>query len=149
MELHNLIKLKGKQRSAKRVGRGGGSGKGWHTTGRGQKGQKARVGHSIPVGFEGGQVPLYKRLPMLGGFHNHRTKRVIGVALEKLNVFKEGATVTPKDLADKKIIKHVPREGVKILANGELKKKLTLKGFLFSKSAREKLEKAGAHAVDL
>ncbi len=149
MELNNLTKIKGNRRSAKRVGRGGGSGKGWHTTGRGQKGQKARTGYNIPVGFEGGQVPLYKKLPMMGGFKNHRSKRVSIVSLEVLNRFKDGDTVTAQDLVAKGILKQLPKESVKILANGNLTKKLTLKGFAVSKSAKEKLAKSGSNVIDL
>lgn len=142
MNLHELIKIK--EKSKKRIGRGGGSGKGWHTVGRGQKGQKSRAGHTIPVGFEGGQVPLYKRIPKLGGFKSKRAKEIFGIPLERFNVFKSGQTVTVKDLLKKKIIRKIPRDGVKILGNGVFDKKLNLEGFLFSKSAGEKLEKSGS-----
>lgn len=149
MDLHKITKIKGNKRPSKRVGRGGGSGKGWHTTGRGQKGQKARVGYNLPIGFEGGQVPLFKRLPMIGGFRNHRAKRIVGISLDLLNHFREGATVEPKDLVEKNIIKQLPRDGVKILGSGKLEKKLTLKGFLYSASAKKLIEKSGSTLASL
>lgn len=144
MELSELIKLKGIKNPKKRIGRGIGSGKGGHTVGRGTKGQKARKGKKVNVGFEGGQVPLYKRLPQIGGFKNHRSKQIAAVSLTKLNVFKDGDTITPFTLADKKIIRGVPKHGVKILSVGKLIKKLTLKGFLYSESALEKVNASGS-----
>lgn len=140
MELNKLIKTA--KKSAKRRGRGYGSGKGGHTIGRGAKGQKAR--NNVPVGFEGGQIPLYKKLPQLGGFKNPTKKEIGTVSLAKLNVFKDGSKVTPEKLIEKGIFKKLPKYGVKILATGELDKKLTLKGFLASKAAIEKIEKSGS-----
>lgn len=152
MELHKLIKSKSSFKSKKRVGRGGGSGKGWHTVGKGQKGQKARSGNStIPAGFEGGQVPLYKRLPHIGGFKNSRAKRIVTISLAALNVFDNGREVSVKDLFASKVLKRTVknlRSAVKILGDGEISKKLVLKGFLFSDSAKEKLEKAGAKILN-
>jgi large subunit ribosomal protein L15 len=142
MKLSDLTKLKTKDKK-KRVGRGSGSGKGGHTTGRGHKGQKARAGSSIPAGFEGGQTPLYKRMPIIGGFKSSATKSIIGVPVFKLNVFREGSTVQPADLVEKGIIKSLGRSKVKILGGGKMEKKLVLKGFLVTGPAREKLEKAG------
>lgn len=139
--LNNLPKTKQFKKS-KRVGRGYGSGKGGHTTGRGTKGQKARG--TVNLGFEGGQVPLYKRLPQIGGFRNPTKKDIVSVSLSKLNVFKDESVVTPKDLIEKNIISRLPKNGVKILANGELGKKLELKGFLASESAKKKIEKSGS-----
>lgn len=143
MEFDKLTRLDGIKGKKKRRGRGAGSGKGNHTTGTGNKGQKSRAGHSLPFGFEGGQVPLYKKLPKLGGFRSVNRKQVASVNISDLASFKEGAVVQPQDLSEKGIIRYVPRHGVKVLAKGEISKKLTLKGFSFSGSAREKLEKAG------
>lgn len=125
-------------KTSKRIGRGYGSGKGGHTVGRGAKGQKAR--NNVKVGFEGGQVPLYKRLPQIGGFKNPTRKDIVVVSLTKLNVFKEGSEVTPEKLVEQGIIRSVPTGGVKLLA-GKLEKKLKLTGFLTSESAAKSLEK--------
>jgi large subunit ribosomal protein L15 len=144
MKLNELKKLKGTRSSKKRIGRGTASGKGGHTVGRGHKGQKARAGSSIPVGFEGGQTPLYKRLPMIGGFKSTSRFKVIGVPLNRLNVFEKGTVVTPKSLVDKRVIRNLGKNRVKILGNGKIDRKLVLKGFLYSEKAKEKLEKAGA-----
>ena len=147
MDLSNL-KATVEKKSAKRVGRGYGSGKGGHTSGRGTKGQNARKGHKFGLGFEGGQVPLFKRLPQLGGFKNHNSKVVLTVYTSDLNKFKGGEELTPKVLMEKGIISYIPRYGVKILKGGELKKKLVLKGFAFSKGAREEVEKSGSSIND-
>ena len=144
MELNNIIKILGNKGKSKRRGRGIGSTKGGHTTGAGHKGQKSRSGNKHLQGFEGGQVPLYKRMPQMGGFKNPSTKDILSIGLSTLNAFKDGSKVTPKDLATKNIFKKVSGKTlVKILGNGNLEKKLTLKGFLYSKSAKEALEKAG------
>lgn len=145
MNLSNLPKLKGKDRKAKRVGRGVGSGKGSHTSGRGQKGQKARSGYNLPFGFEGGQVPLYKRMPKRKGFVNPRRFKRFVVNISQLNNFKE-EEVTPIDFVKAGFIKAVPNYPVKILGTGDLKKKLYLKGFVYSKSALEKITKLGGKA---
>lgn len=141
MKLSNLTRPPTKFKS-KRLGRGYGSGKGGHTVGRGSKGQKAR--NTVPAGFEGGQIPLYKRLPKLGGFRNPTKKDIVAISLSKLNLFKEGSEVTPKKLVEKGIIKREPKHAVKVLNKGTLGKKLTLKGFIASKEALKKIEKAGS-----
>jgi len=139
MKLHTLTKLKGNKKPAKRIGRGIGSGVGGHTVGRGQKGQKSRAGKSIPRGFEGGQVPLYKKLPQIGGFKNKNKKRIFAIPLSFFNSFKGGSEITPKDVISGKKYK----DGVKILSSDKFAKKLTFKGFMFSAKAREMIEKAG------
>ena len=145
MDLSNLVSLKTK-RSKKRLGRGYGSGKGGHTVGRGMKGQLSRTGHNLAVGFEGGQVPLYKRLPQLGGFKS--LKKAVGIRLEELNKFEEGTEVTPMSLLKKRIIRTLTRQGVKIIGGGSLKKKLILKGFTYSKGALEEAKKSGSTLND-
>ena len=141
LESKKIIKNKKK---SKRVGRGIGSGKGGHTVGRGTKGQKSRTGNKHLVGFEGGQVPLYKRMPQIGGFFSHTAKKVVNISLSDLNTFKDGSKVTVKDLVAKNIIDTLDKKAlVKVLGNGNLEKKLTLIGFTYSKSAKEALEKAG------
>ena len=148
MDLFNLSKIQGNRSRSKRVGRGIGSGKGGHTTGKGNKGQKARKGNRKPwPGFEGGQVPLYKRFPQLGGFRNHKSKSIAGVPLFRLNTFENGSIITPKSLLSQGIIKKMPRNKVKLLGNGNFDRKLTLKGFLFTATAKTKLEKAGSKLV--
>lgn len=146
--LNKIEKLHGNKRPSKRVGRGGGSGKGFHTVGKGQKGQKARAGNSIPTGFEGGQVPLFKKLPRFGGFKNPTTKKIKGISMSVLNKFEDGTQVEPKTLVEKKILVSLPKHGVKILNTGDTERKLTLKGFKYSKSAREKLEKSGVTILE-
>ena len=143
MELHNLKTLK-QGNGKKRLGRGIGSGKGGHTVGKGQKGQKSRSGKKPNLGFEGGQTPLYKRLPKIGGFSNVSAKETYPVKLDILNIFKDGDEITPAKLVEKKVIKKIPSGGVKILSDGELTKKLELKGFKFSKKAKEKIENSGS-----
>ena len=142
MELNNLNKSTGFARGKKRVGRGAGSGKGFHTTGTGTKGQKARTGHSHKFGFEGGQTPFYKKLPQIVGFTNPRAKEIYNVSVEYFNHFEDGSTVTPENLLGMKF-KSLPKYGVKVLGNGDLSKKLTFKNFLYSATAKEKIEKAG------
>ncbi len=145
MDLSNLKSIKTKRKS-KRIGRGIGSGKGGHTVGRGTKGQKARKGKKIAVGFEGGQVPLYKRLPQLGGFKSY--KNVVSLRISQLNKFDEGTEVTPELLIRTKIIKNKKFSGVKIVGGGDLKKKLILKGFTYSKGAYESAKKSGSTIND-
>ena len=125
-----------------RRGRGHGSGNG-KTAGKGHKGQKARSGAPRP-GFEGGQMPLYRRLPKRG-FKNRNTKEIVGINLSMLNCFEDGAVVDPEALLDAGIIKKT-LDGVKILGNGELNKKLTVKANAFSESAKAKIEEAGGSA---
>ncbi|MBI2414918.1 50S ribosomal protein L15 [candidate division WWE3 bacterium] len=141
MKLEKMIKTKF-ERESKRVGRGIGSGKGGHTTGRGNKGQKARF--SVSVGFEGGQVPLYKRLPQMGGFKNPTNKNIRAVPLSVFNIFEHGTEVTPEMLIEKGYIGEGSKHGVKVLATGKLEKKVVLKGFIASKEAIEAIKKAGA-----
>jgi len=140
MELANLHKIIGNKGPSKRVGRGGGSGKGFHTVGRGNKGQKARSGHGIPVGFEGGQVPLYKKLPKTRGFNRSYKKRPAVLNFYSLEIFENGADITPLALLAKRLINRSDlKKGVKILAQGKLTKKFTFSGVSFSKSASDKL----------
>ena len=143
MELSNLRPAEGSKHSdAFRRGRGHGSGNG-KTAGKGHKGQKARSGAPRP-GFEGGQLPLYRRLPKRG-FTNINSKDIVAIGLDRLNAFEDGAEVTVETLMDKGIVNN-PRDGVKILGNGELTKKLTVKVNAFSKSAVEKIEAVGGKA---
>jgi len=148
MQLSNLIRIKGIKGKKKRLGRGIGSGKGGHTVGRGTKGQKARRGAKPNLGFEGGQTPLYKRLPQIGGFRSRTSKEIEAVKMGRLNVFKENTEVTPQTLLEKGIIKSMPKDGVKILLGGKLEKKFVLKGFHYSKSARQKILKSGTKIND-
>ena len=142
MELSNLRPAEGSKHSDNfRRGRGHGSGNG-KTAGKGHKGQLARSGHKKP-GFEGGQMPLYRRLPKRG-FKNRNTKDIVAINLDVLERFDNGATVTTEVLVDAGIIKN-PRDGVKILGNGELTKKLTVKVNAFSEGAKAKIEAAGGN----
>ena len=142
----NLSELKpaegAKQSNEFRRGRGHGSGNG-KTAGKGHKGQKARSGAPRP-GFEGGQLPLYRRLPKRG-FTNINSKNIIGIGVDRLNAFEDGAEVTVAALVEKGIVSN-PKDGVKILGNGELSKKLTVQVNAFSKSAVAKIEAAGGKA---
>lgn len=130
-------------RSAKRVGRGYGSGKGGHTAGRGQKGQKSRENYRRKLGFEGGQLPLYRRLPQLRGWGNKPLTHFYAVSLEKLEkAFKAGETVDPKSLVAKKLIPRaalLQTSRIKILSGGELTKSLKFDKVFFSKTAQEKI----------
>ncbi len=142
MELHELKKNPGATHTRKRVGRGMGSGLG-KTSGKGEKGQKARSGVSIPATFEGGQLPLYRRLPKRG-FSNAPFKihyAVINVG--DLNRFEDGTVVTPELLRDTGLVKK-QLDGVKVLGNGNLEKKLTIKAHKFSREAVSKIEKSGS-----
>lgn len=142
----NLSELKpaagSKHSDTFRRGRGHGSGNG-KTAGKGHKGQKARSGAPRP-GFEGGQLPLYRRLPKRG-FTNINSKEIVAIGLDRLNVFEDGAEVTVETLVEKGIVKN-PKDGVKILGNGELTKKLDVKVNAFSKSAAEKIQAVGGKA---
>ncbi|MBD5491411.1 MAG: 50S ribosomal protein L15 [Lachnospiraceae bacterium] len=143
MELSNLRPAEGSVHSDNfRRGRGHGSGNG-KTAGKGHKGQKARSG-APRVGFEGGQMPLYRRLPKRG-FTNRNTKEIVSINVGTLEVFDNGTTVDVETLIAKGIIKN-PRDGVKILGNGELTKKLDVKVNAFSASAKEKIEALGGTA---
>ena len=144
MKLHELEKNIGAKQSKKRVGRGPGSGLG-KTSGKGQKGQKARSGGSINPVFEGGQLPLYRRLPKRG-FSNYLFKTEYAVInVEDLNVFDNGTVVTPALLKEKGIIKK-QLKGIKVLGNGKLEKKLTIQANKFSNSALEKIKESGSKA---
>ncbi len=143
MKLHELTYTKGARKSAKRLGRGIGSGTG-KTAGKGEKGQKARSGGGTRLGFEGGQMPLYRRIPKRG-FTNMNTVKYAVVNLEELNVFADGSVVTPTLLVEKGIVKK-ELGGVKILAHGELNKKLTVKAHKFSQKASEAIVKLGGKA---
>ena len=126
-----------------RRGRGHGSGNG-KTSGRGHKGQRSRSGSGGKVGFEGGQMPLYRRLPKRG-FKCRNTKEIIAINVSMLNVFEDGSTVDVAALKGKGLVSN-PRDGVKILGNGELKKKLIVRVNFFSQSASEKISAAGGKA---
>ena len=140
MDLSNLQYAEGSKHSDNfRRGRGHGSGNG-KTAGKGHKGQKARSGAPRP-GFEGGQMPLYRRLPKRG-FTNINSKVIVGINVSALEAFEDGAVVTVEELLAKGIVKN-PRDGVKILGNGELTKKLTVKANAFSQGAKEKIEALG------
>ena len=140
MNLSELKPAAGSTHSANfRVGRGHGSGNG-KTAGKGHKGQKARSGAPRP-GFEGGQMPLYRRLPKRG-FTNRNTKDIVSINITELNRFEDGAVVTSETLVENGVIKN-PKDGVKILGNGELTKKLTVKANAFSASAAEKIQALG------
>ena len=144
MKLNELKKNEGATFSERRVGRGPGSGLG-KTSGKGQKGQKARSGVSIPATFEGGQLPLYRRLPKRG-FSNAKFKIVYAVVnLDDLNRFEDGTVVTPALLKEAGIVKK-GLDGVKVLGDGSLEKKLTIQANKFSASALEKIEKSGSKA---
>ena len=144
MKLHELERNIGATHSKKRVGRGSGSGLG-KTSGRGQKGQKARSGASINPVFEGGQLPLYRRIPKRG-FSNAKFKtRYAVINLKDLNGFEDGAVVTPALLKDAGIIKN-QLDGIKVLGNGKLEKKITIQASKFSTSAMEKIKEAGSKA---
>ncbi|MCL2352859.1 MAG: 50S ribosomal protein L15 [Firmicutes bacterium] len=144
MKLGELKPAEGAKKKAFRRGRGHGSGNG-KTSGRGHKGQGQRSGAGGKVGFEGGQMPLYRRLPKRG-FHNRNTKEIIAVNLSLLNnAFESGDVVDIAALQSKGLISN-PRDGVKILGMGEMEKKLTVRVNYFSKSAAEKIEAAGGKA---
>lgn len=127
-----------------RVGRGQGSGNGT-TSGRGMNGQKSRSGGGVRPGFEGGQMPLFRRLPKRG-FKNRNTATIVAINVDRLNVFEDGATVTIAALVENGVISN-PRDGVKILGNGELTKKLTVAVTAVSAGARAKIEAAGGNVA--
>ncbi len=140
MDLSNLQPAAGSKHSDNfRRGRGHGSGNG-KTAGKGHKGQKARSGAPRP-GFEGGQMPLYRRLPKRG-FTNRNSLEIIGINLKALEAFEDGSVVTVESLIESGIVSN-PKDGVKILGNGELTKKLTVKANAFSAKAKEKIEALG------
>lgn len=140
MKLHTLKPAEGSRQKRNRVGRGQGTGNG-KTSGRGQKGQKARSGGGVRLGFEGGQNPLFRRLPKRG-FNNVNRKEYAVVNLDSLNRFEDGTTVTPALLVEAGIVKK-ELAGVKILGNGQLERKLTVQAAKFSKGAEEAITAAG------
>lgn len=140
MKLHELKPAEGSRRTRNRVGRGTSSGNG-KTSGRGQKGQKARSGGGVRLGFEGGQTPLFRRLPKRG-FTNINRKEYTIINLDVLNHFDDGFEVTPVALVDAGIVKN-EKSGIKVLANGELTKRLTVKAAKFSKTAEKAIVAAG------
>ena len=142
MNLTELKPAEGSKQSSFRVGRGHGSGNG-KTAGRGHKGQKARSGAPRP-GFEGGQMPLYRRIPKRG-FTCPSSKDIVGINLSALDRFEDGAVVDIEALIETGIVKN-PKDGVKILGGGELTKKLTVSGCSYSESAKAKIEAAGGTA---
>ncbi len=140
MNLHELKYNEGARKERKRIGRGHGSGNG-KTAGKGHKGQNARSGGGVAIGFEGGQTPLYKRIPKRG-FTNFTRKEYAIINVEDLNVFEDGVEVTPELLIETGLVKKV-YSGIKVLGNGTLEKKLTVKCHKVSKSAVAAIEKAG------
>ncbi len=144
MDLSSLKPAEGSKQSGNfRKGRGHGSGNG-KTAGKGHKGQKARSGGGVRPGFEGGQMPLYRRIPKRG-FHNRNAKEIIGINLNALEVFENNTVVSIETLKEAGIVKNA-RDGVKILGNGELTKKLTVQVNAFSTTAKEKIEALGGKA---
>lgn len=140
MKLHELKPAAGSKKAPKRIGRGTGSGLG-RNAGKGEKGQKARSGGGVRPGFEGGQMPLYRRLPKRG-FTNIFAKEIVSINVDRLNVFENGTEVTPELLLERRVVSKV-MDGVKILGNGTLERSITLKGCKFSKQAAEKIVAAG------
>ena len=143
MKLHELSPAPGSAKAAWRKGRGPGSGNG-KTAGRGHKGQNARSGGGVRPGFEGGQNPLYRRLPKRG-FHNNFSTVYSVVNVEKLNAFDEGAVIDINTLLESGLISKA-NDGLKILGRGEITKKLTVKASIFSATAKAKIEAAGGKA---
>ena len=143
MKLHDLTAAPGSVQDRKRIGRGQGSGQG-KTAGKGHKGQKARAGHGMRPGFEGGQMPLARRIPKRG-FNNIFAKPLEAINVSDLEKFEDGAVVDAKALLDAGVLSKC-RYGVKILGNGEISKKLTVKASAFSETAKEKIEAAGGKA---
>lgn len=143
MKLHELQPAAGSTTAAKRLGRGVGSGLG-KTSGKGHKGAKARSGGGKRPGFEGGQMPLTMRLPKRG-FTNIFRKEYVAINVDRLEIFEDGMVVTPVELIQYGVIKNV-EDGVKILGNGEITKKLTVQANKFSESAKQKIEAAGGKA---
>lgn len=140
MQLHDLKPAVGSKQASKRVGRGNGSGLG-KTAGKGHKGQNARSGGGVRPGFEGGQMPLYRRVPKRG-FTNIFSKDYVEVNVSRLNIFEDGTEVTPELLKESGVVSKL-KDGVKILGNGVLEKKLTIKATKFTKGAVEKIESIG------
>ncbi len=140
MKLHELAPAAGSVSEVKRKGRGPGSGNG-KTAGKGHKGQNARSGGGVRIGFEGGQMPITRRLPKRG-FNNIFAKKYAIVNIDSLNAFDDGAVVGAEELLAKRIIRK-PEDGLRVLGSGELSKKLTVKANAFSETAKAKIEAAG------
>jgi large subunit ribosomal protein L15 len=143
MKLHELSPVEGSKKAVKRIGRGHGSGQG-KTAGKGHKGQKARAGKGMRLGFEGGQMPLQRRIPKRG-FNNIFAKNIVSVNVGTLNKFEDGAVVDTAALVEAGIVKN-SFDAVKILSNGNLTKKLTVKVSAYSEAAKAKIEAAGGKA---
>ena len=143
MKLHELSPVPGSVRDVKRIGRGHGSGQG-KTAGKGHKGQKARAGRGMRPGFEGGQMPLQRRVPKRG-FNNIFATRYTAINLSVLNKFEDGAVVDADALKAAGLVKKA-YDGIKVLGNGSLQKKLTVKAAAFSESAKAKIDEAGGKA---
>lgn len=143
MELHDLRPAEGSKKSSRRIGRGHGSGWG-KTAGKGHKGQNARSGGGVRPGFEGGQMPLQRRIPKRG-FNNIFAKKVISINVSDLEKFGEGSVIDINELINMGLVKR-SFDKIKILGNGELTKSLTVKAHMFSKSAVEKIQAAGGKA---
>ncbi len=143
----NLSPNPGSKHARKRVGRGDGSGRGTYS-GRGSKGQKARAGYKMRPGFEGGQLPLIKRLPRKRGFTNIFKIEYSTVSLDKLNLFESGSEITPEKLVAAGVVKSL-RQPIKILAGGDLNHPLSVKANKFSASAKAKIEAAGGKAEEV
>ena len=146
MKLHNLKPAEGSAKAAWRKGRGPGSGNG-KTAGKGHKGQNARSGGGVRTGFEGGQFPIYRQLPKRG-FKNYFAKNYAIVNVDALNVFEDGAVIDINALLAKKIIRK-PLDGLKVLGNGELTKKVTVRAAIFSATAKAKIEAVGGQAEEV
>lgn len=143
MKLHELSPVPGSTKNTKRIGRGHGSGQG-KTAGKGHKGQKARAGRGMRPGFEGGQMPLQRRIPKRG-FNNIFAKEIVAINVADLDKFEDGAVVDAAALIEKGIIKKA-YDGVKLLGNGNVTKKLQVKVSAYSESAKQKIEAAGGKA---
>ena len=146
MKLNELKPAEGSAKAAWRKGRGPGSGNG-KTAGKGHKGQNARSGGGVRPGFEGGQLPLYRKLPKRG-FNNKFAVNYAIVNVSALNVFEDGAVVDLATLVEKRIVRK-PLDGLKVLGNGELTKKITVKATVFSATAKEKIEAAGGKTEEV
>ncbi len=146
MKLHDLAPAQGSIKESKRIGRGAASGQG-KTAGKGHKGQKARSGGGVRPGFEGGQMPLARRVPKRG-FNNIFAKKIIAINLSALDKFEDGAVVNADALIEKGIIKKA-YDGVKVLGNGKVTKKVTVQATAFSASAKEAIEAAGGKAEEV
>ena len=146
MKLHDLAPAQGSVKESKRIGRGAASGQG-KTAGKGHKGQKARSGGGVRPGFEGGQMPLARRVPKRG-FNNIFAKKIIAINLSALDKFEDGAVVNADALIEKGIIKKA-YDGVKVLGNGKVTKKVTVQATAFSASAKAAIEAAGGKAEEV